>query len=29
LIFYPIAGIAWGIPLFPLLKWAEQEPPPR
>ena len=29
LIFYSIAGVAWGIPLFPLLKWAEQEPPPR
>jgi hypothetical protein len=26
LIFYSIAGIAWGIPLIPLLSWAEREP---
>ena len=24
LIFYPVVGIAWGIPLIPLLKWAER-----
>ena len=24
LIFYPVDGIAWGIPLIPLLKWAER-----
>ena len=24
LIFYPIAGIAWGVPLIPLLRWAER-----
>ena len=23
LIFYGVAGIAWGIPLLPLLSWAE------
>jgi hypothetical protein len=25
LIFYGVAGIAWGIPLIPLLSWAERE----
>ena len=25
LVFYGIAGIAWGIPLIPLLSWAERE----
>ena len=24
LVFYGVAGIAWGIPLFPLLSWAER-----
>ena len=24
LIFYPVVGIAWGVPLIPLLKWAER-----
>lgn len=24
LIFFPIAGIGWGIPLIPLLRWAER-----
>lgn len=24
LIFYPIAGIAWGLPLIPLLRWADR-----
>jgi hypothetical protein len=23
LLFYAVAGIAWGVPLFPLLSWAE------
>ncbi len=23
LIFYAVAGIAWGVPLIPLLRWAE------
>ncbi len=23
LIYYAVAGIAWGVPLFPLLAWAE------
>jgi hypothetical protein len=25
LVFYGIAGIAWGIPLIPWLSWAERE----
>jgi len=25
LVFYGIAGIVWGIPLIPLLSWAERE----
>lgn len=24
LIFYGVAGIAWGVPLIPLLNWAER-----
>lgn len=24
LIFYPVAGIGWGVPLIPLLRWAER-----
>ncbi|MFT4955588.1 MAG: hypothetical protein ACI8U3_001985 [Brevundimonas sp.] len=24
LIFYPVVGIAWGVPLIPLLRWAER-----
>ncbi len=24
LIFFPIAGIGWGIPLIPLIRWAER-----
>lgn len=24
LLFYAVAGIGWGVPLFPLLKWAEK-----
>ncbi|WP_372708328.1 DUF2842 domain-containing protein [Brevundimonas sp.] len=23
LLFYGVAGIAWGVPLFPLISWAE------
>lgn len=26
LAFYGIAGIVWGIPLFPLLSWMERKP---
>lgn len=26
LLFYGIAGIAWGFPLLPLLSWAEKKP---
>lgn len=24
LLFYAVAGMGWGVPLFPLLKWAEK-----
>lgn len=24
MIFFAVAGLAWGIPLFPLIKWMEQ-----
>lgn len=24
MVFYAVAGLAWGIPLFPLIKWMEQ-----
>lgn len=24
LLFYGVAGIAWGVPLIPLLRWAER-----
>lgn len=26
-IFYGVAGIAWGVPVIPLLKWAERGEP--
>ena len=26
LIFFTVAGIGWGVPLIPLLRWAEREP---
>jgi hypothetical protein len=26
LLYYGIAGIAWGLPLLPLLSWAEKKP---
>lgn len=29
LIFFAVAGIGWGIPLIPMLRWAEREPTPR
>jgi hypothetical protein len=25
LLFYGVAGLAWGVPLYPLLKWAERD----
>ena len=25
LIFFAVAGIGWGVPLIPLLRWAERE----
>lgn len=27
LLFYAIAGIGWGVPLYPLFKWAEGRKP--
>ena len=24
LVFYAVAGVAWGVPLIPILKWAER-----
>lgn len=29
LIFFAVAGIGWGVPLIPLLGWAEREPTPK
>ncbi len=29
LLFYGIAGTAWGLPLLPLMSWAEREPKKR
>jgi hypothetical protein len=29
LIFFAVAGIGWGVPLIPLLRWAEREPAPK
>ena len=29
LIFFAVAGIGWGVPLIPLLRWAEREPTPK
>lgn len=26
LAYYTVAGIAWGLPLFPLIKWMNKEP---
>ena len=26
LIFFTVAGVGWGLPLIPLLRWAEREP---
>lgn len=26
LLFYGISGLAWGVPLLPLLSWAEKKP---
>ncbi len=29
LIYYAVAGTAWGVPLFPLIRWMNQEPGPK
>ncbi|WEK56531.1 MAG: DUF2842 domain-containing protein [Candidatus Brevundimonas phytovorans] len=26
LLFFAVAGIGWGIPLIPMLRWAERDP---
>jgi hypothetical protein len=26
LVFFAVAGVAWGLPLFPLLAWMNKEP---
>ena len=26
LIFFAVAGIGWGVPLIPMLRWAERDP---
>lgn len=26
MIFFAVAGIGWGVPLIPLLRWAEHDP---
>ncbi|MDO9223185.1 MAG: DUF2842 domain-containing protein [Caulobacter sp.] len=29
LLYFAIVGIAWGVPLFPLLSWMNREPGPK
>lgn len=29
LLYYGVAGTAWGVPLFPLIRWMNREPGPR
>ena len=29
LIYYAVAGTAWGVPLFPLIRWMNREPGPK
>ena len=29
LIFFLVAGLGWGLPLFPLLSWMNREPKPK
>lgn len=29
LIYFAVVGVAWGLPLFPLLKWMNSEPKPK
>ena len=29
LLYYLVAGLGWGVPLFPLLTWMNREPKPK
>lgn len=29
LIYFLVVGVAWGLPLFPLLSWMNREPKPK
>ncbi|MCF8503348.1 MAG: DUF2842 domain-containing protein [Caulobacter sp.] len=29
LIYFLVVGTAWGLPLFPLMKWMNQQPKPK
>lgn len=29
LLYYGVAGLAWGVPILPLLSWAEKQKPRR
>lgn len=29
LIYFAVVGVAWGVPLFPLLSWMNREPKPK
>jgi hypothetical protein len=29
LLYFAIVGVAWGVPLFPLLSWMNREPKPK
>ncbi|MDP1738796.1 MAG: DUF2842 domain-containing protein [Caulobacter sp.] len=29
LVYFLIVGVAWGLPLFPLMKWMNREPSPK
>ncbi|MBI5942116.1 MAG: DUF2842 domain-containing protein [Caulobacterales bacterium] len=29
LIYFAIVGVAWGLPLFPLMSWMNREPKPK
>lgn len=29
LLYFAVVGIAWGVPLFPLMSWMNREPKPK
>ena len=29
LVYFLVVGVAWGLPLFPLMKWMNSEPKPK